>query len=200
MAIMLDYIASALIFGVLAFSIARIQININASMYQNTHNVITQSNAVELARQIEYDFLKMGFKVPTASQKIFVADTNKITFKSSLLNNGVIDSVQYSAGSTSEASFSSNAYDFPLKRKIGSETELVQQYGITRFKLTYFDVNNNVIATPIASVSQFAAVRSIKVFFRVESYDPVYTPYDTTWAGVSWEKLIFPRNLNNLYY
>jgi hypothetical protein len=38
------------------------------------------------------------------------------------------------------------------------------------------------------------------VAFRIESSEPVYSLYDTTWAAVTWEKTIVPRNLDNLNY
>ncbi len=73
MSSIIDMITATVIFGVLALTVARVQSNINVSSYQNQYNVIVQTNAVELARQIEWDFTKIGHRV--SGQKIVLADS-----------------------------------------------------------------------------------------------------------------------------
>ena len=85
MSVMLDYISSMLMFGILAVTVARVQLNLNSTISQNTFSVTTQQNCVELARQIEHDFLKIGLHAP--GQKVFFADSNKIAFKGDLGNS-----------------------------------------------------------------------------------------------------------------
>ena len=78
MSSMLDMVGSAIIFGVLILTVARVQGNLNSTMYQNTFNLNTQTEAVLLARQIEYDLTKAGYRVTGA--KILIADSTRIAF------------------------------------------------------------------------------------------------------------------------
>ncbi len=197
MSIMLDYIASMLMFAVLAVSVARIQLNLNSTVSQNTFSITTQENCVALARQIEYDFLKIGLHV--SGQKIFYADSVKIAFKGDLLNRGIPDSVVYSAGTTSQNSTSENPRDFPLFRKLNGTT-VKQNWGLTNLRITYFDSLSHLIPVPITTTATCNLIRGINVRLRVESPAPIYTYYDTTWSAVAWEKLLLPRNLWQLNY
>ncbi len=197
MSIMLDYIASMLMFAVIAFSVARVQLNLNSTVSQNTFSVTTQENCVALARQIEYDFLKIGLHV--AGQKIFYADSTRIAFKGDLTNCGVPDSVVYSVGTTAQASNSLNPRDFPMFRTLNGTT-VTQNWGLTSLKITYFDSLSHVISTPITTTANCNLIRGINVRLRVESPAPVYTFYDTSWSAVTWDKLLLARNLWQLNY
>jgi hypothetical protein len=193
----LDIIMSTILFGILALTVARVQSNINSSMCQNQFSVVTQTNAVELARQIESDFAKIGHRV--SGQKILWADSTGIRFLADLTNKSVVNDVRYLAGDTSHVKGTSNTGDFPLFRRVGSQT-VQQNWGLTYFRITYYDSVYNRIPTPITTPGQIERIRAINVGFRIESPEPVYSYYDTTWAAVTWEKTIIPRNLNNLNY
>ena len=197
MNIMLDYIASMLIFGILILTIARVQSNINTTLYLNTQSIITQGNATSLARQIEWDFLKIGHRVP--GQKIIYADSTRLRFRSDLENRHIIDDVRYRILSTSELSATFNPRDFPLERETGSGT-IKQNFGLVEFKLHYIDSLFRPIPMPITTESACAQIKGIYVSFRVEAPEPTVTAVDTQWAAISWQKLLFPRNLNSLYY
>jgi hypothetical protein len=195
---MIDFINSSLIFGILMLTIARVQSNINTVLYQNQHNVTTQTNAVELARQLEFDLAKVGYHV-VSGQHILLADSTMIRYFADVDNNLVLSQVQYSIGDISQAGFTENSRDFPLFRTVGANT-VQQNFGVTFFKFTYYDSVYSKIPTPITTAVNLEKIRAINVSFRVESPDPVYTDYDTSWAAVTWEKMILPRNLYNLNY
>jgi hypothetical protein len=197
MNVMLDYIASMLIFGILLLTIARVQSNINTTLYLNTQSIVTQGNATSLARQIEWDFLKIGHRVP--GQKISYADSVRIAFKSDLENRHIVDDVNYTIGSTSNLTSTFNPRDFHLFRNVGGST-ITQNFGLVEFKLHYVDSLYRPIPMPITTVSACARIKGIYVSFRVEASEPTVTAVDTQWAAVSWQKLLFPRNLNSLYY
>jgi hypothetical protein len=196
MSIMLDFISSSLIFGIFMLTVGRVQTNINTVLSQNQHNVTTQTNAVELARQLEFDLAKVCYHV-VAGQHILFADSTIIRYNADVDNNLVVSQVQYSIGDTSQARFTENPRDFPLFRTVGAHT-VQQNFGITFFKLTYYDSVYSRIPTPITSAVNLQKIRAINVSFRVESPDPVYTGYDTSWAAITWEKMILPRSLYNL--
>jgi len=194
---MLDYIASVIVFGVLILTVGRVQTNLNSTMYQNTYTLTTQRNAVDLARQIESDFLKIGHRVRGA--KISYADTSRITFRGDLMNDWDTVVVDYLAGAKTQSSQTANPNDFPLFRTVKG-VSITQQWGLTRFYLQYLDSVNRLISTPITVSDSLRRIRSIDVQFTVESPSGVITTTDTLWAGVNWRKLIFPRNLNKIDY
>jgi hypothetical protein len=194
---MMDMITAAVIFGVLTLTVARVQSNINVSAYQNQYNVIVQTNAVELARQIEWDFTKIGHRA--SGQKILMADLTEIRFVADLDNATVTNTVRYYVADVNQCQTTSNAKDFPLFRIQDGET-VKQNWGLTSFRISYFDAANVKIPTPITSVSDLDRIHSINVAFQLESPEPVISMHDTTWAAASWEKTIVPRNLGNLSY
>jgi len=196
MSIMLDYIAAAMIFGILSLNVARIQTNLNAMMYQNTFRYSTQTNATELARQIEHDFLKIGYKVN--GQKIFIADISHLQYRSDIENKGSVVLVDYSIGTTVQDLATVNPRDFPLLRNVDGTT-ITQNFGLTKFKLSYFDSTfRSMTATPFTEADSLKKIRFINVEFLVESPEPVdQNTGDTTqlWSRISWEKLLTPQNL-----
>jgi hypothetical protein len=197
MSSIIDMITAAVIFGVLALTVARVQSNINVSSYQNQYNVTVQTNAVELARQIEWDFTKIGHRV--AGQKILLADTTEIRFVANLDNLTTTNSVRYDVGDKSQCLTTSNLRDFPLFRIQDGKT-VKQNWGLTSFRISYYGDANVKIPTPITSASDLARIHSIDIAFQLESPEPVISQRDTTWAAASWEKTIIPRNLGNLTY
>src|SRR3972149_3020651 len=127
---MLDYIASAIIFGVLALSVARIQSNINATLYQNTFTVITQQNAVELARQIEFDILKIGHHV--RGQRIFYAAERRIQYRADVRNDMDTVNVQYLAGTLFPRGHTSKPGVVPLSQSVVT-TDVRHNWGLIEF-------------------------------------------------------------------
>jgi hypothetical protein len=194
---MIDLITSAVIFGVLALTVARVQANINVTMFENQHNVVTQTNSVELARQIEWDFAKIGHRVSTA--KISCADSTEIRFVADLDNKHVINAVRYYVGDSTQCAMTSNQHDFPLYR-VQDGHSVTQNWGLTRFKITYYDKMDQILSTPVTGAANLAKIHSIKVSFQLESAEPTITPQDSVWAMVTWEKTIIPRNLGSLNY
>ena len=195
--VLVDMITATLIFGVLALTAARVQANINLTMYENQYNVVTQTNAVELARQIESDFTKIGYHI--SGQKIFAADSTKIQFTADLNNIKSTNTLIYSIGDRSQCAMTANKNDFPLFRSQDAKT-VTQNWGLTYFKLTYYDSTNRKIATPITGTANLARIHAICTSFRLESPDPVIDGKDTVWSAVTWKKTIIPRNLGDLSY
>ena len=193
----MDYIVSAIFFGVLALIVGRVQINLNSSLCQNTFRVNTQQNGVQLANQIEYDFLKIGNHV--TGQKIFYANTDNIVFHADIQNNNTINIVSYEKKTPLQSTQTSNPLDFPLIRTCDG-VPITQQYGLISFSMTYYDTLNRKLATPIETQIRLDSIRSIRVKFQVESPEQVVSYTDTTYSDINWEKLLFPRNLGKLDY
>lgn len=197
MSTFIDLITSVVVFGVLALTVGRIQSNINVSMYENQFNVVVQTNAVELARQVEWDFAKIGHHV--TGQKILYADSSEIRYYADIDNNHIIHTIRFFTGDTSQCLSTSNLRDVPLFR-LQDGNPVQQNWGLIGMRLSYYDDANTEIGTPIIGASQLARIHSIGVSFRLQSAEPVISPQDTTWAEVCWEKTIVPRNLGDLSY
>ena len=195
--VLVDMITATLIFGILALTVVRVQANINLTMYENQYNVVTQTNAVELARQIESDFTKIGYHI--SGQKIFVADSTKLQFTADLNNIKSTSTLIYSIGDPSQCAMTKNRNDFPVFRSQDSRI-VTQNWGLTYFKLTYYDSTNKKIATPITGATNLARIHAICASFRLESPDPVIDGKDTVWSAVTWKKMIIPRNLGDLSF
>jgi hypothetical protein len=195
--VLVDMITATLIFGILALTAARVQANINVTMYENQFNVTTQTNAVELARQIESDFTKIGYHI--SGQKIFVADSTRIQFTADLNNIKSTNTLIYSIGNPSQCAMTKNQNDFPMFRSQDSKI-VTQNWGLIFFKLTYYDSTNKKISTPITGVANLARIHAICASFRLESPEPVIDGRDSVWSAVTWKKTIIPRNLGDLSY
>ena len=184
MGLMIDLIGSLALIGVLILTVAMVHVNMNQAMYESTFELTAQQNLIELARLLEYDFLKIGYRTPKPA--ITLADSDRITFKADLENLGSVDSVQYYLGSTTGVGVAAtpNPRDRVLYRLRNGEAEKGTSLGVVQFHLTYYDSTGIV-------TSDVNLIRSIKAQLMVESQYPV----DSTYAGAYWEKLIYPRNL-----
>jgi hypothetical protein len=180
----LDLLGSLILLGVLILAVATVHLNMNQSVNEGGFELRTQQNLIELARTMEFDFLKIGYNSPKPA--IAVADSDRITFKADLENRGIIDSVRYYLGGPSDGGVAAtpNPRDRVLYRVLNNEPQRGTSLGVVQFYLTYYDSAGNTTTAP-------NMIRSIRVQLTVESQYPV----DSTFAGAYWEKHIYPRNL-----
>jgi len=192
MSTMFDIVASSVLFGILILAVARMQGNLNSTLYQNTYNTTMQTTAVEIARQIEYDFTKVGYRV--TGRKILVADSSKLRFCGALTYGGPVDTIEYFWSEYPDTT-TINELDRRLIRATTLGGPISQRLGVTEFRLSYFDTLNRLIPTPVTGLAKLAAIRSIKAQIRFESFEPIPEADSSTYFAVNWEKIIYPRNL-----
>lgn len=192
MSSLIDMVGAAILFGVLLLTVVRVQGNLSTTQYQNTFNLSTEMEAVQIALILEHDFTKAGYGV--TGKKVYSADTSSISFVGAFTYGGAVDSIAYYRGTNDSST--TNPYDFRFIRYSRSGGLQSQRLGMTSLAFSYFDTTNTKMSTPVTG-SNLAAIRSIDVKFRVESLEPVIDPIrgDTTYYSVTWEKLIYPRNL-----
>ncbi len=197
---MLDLVGSMLMFAVLIFTVGRVQVNLNSTMYHNTIMYGTQNYTLALSKQIEFDFHKIGFRVPNGTIKVEYADTTRITFRYVIRDDPAqtLRTITYALDpdTTGPASLTQNPNDIAFLRTENGTT-ITQNIGLTEFDLRYYDADMNLIPTPITG-SWRDSIRAINVSCRIESLEPVIMPDATRYISVIWEKLIYPRNLGNL--
>lgn len=189
---MLDMVGAAILFGVLILAVGRVQMNLNQTMAQNTFNLSTQSEAISVARLIEYEVSKAGYGV--TGSKICVADSQSVVFKGAMTYGGTVDSIAYYMGAPDTTTMNPN--DFRFVRYAKSSGALSQRLVMTQFAISYYDSTHTKMATPVAGIN-LSAIRGINIRFRVESAEPVTDVARDlpNYSAVSWEKLIYPRNL-----
>ncbi len=196
---MLDIIGATIIAGMVMLIIFGVTANLNQTLYTSTFSLNVQTSAVSLARTIEYDFYKIGYNVnKTSDTCITYADTNQIRFKTDLLNTGsALNRIVYRSANLITGT--RNPRDRVFVRQ-QDNSQINAEIGVTRFNLTYYNVNGSKMSTPITHKDSLAKIKSIQVKLFIESSEPVLktdNPSDTltSYIGVSWEKLIYPRNL-----
>lgn len=186
---LLDIIGSTIIGGLLLMILFRM----NDSAIQNNYNFngekIVQQNLVDLVKLIEYDFRKIGYcadytKIPNPTKAILNATDSSITFLTDIITSpgtfgdGVVDTLRYSTSNTSALSVTPNPNDRLLYRHVNSEVLRGSNLGVTQFKLTFFDANEDTIkimpANPplgIVSMQIDIAVENPYAFANDYSYE-----------------------------
>lgn len=186
MAVMMDIIGAAVLVGMLMLTVMNININMNSETYRTATEFHTQTEMIQLARIFEFDVYKAGFNV--VKPAIVAADTSYLKFRTNLLNvSGARDSVEYILGTP--VTNSANPNDRHLLR-IENVSTVSISYSVTRFRLTYYNSRDSVLATPVTG-ALLDSIRSIRINLTLESPSII----DGSYAGATYEKLIYPRNL-----
>ena len=162
-------------------------LSLNADIMQtatiNNLGTNAQQNVTNIVSILEYDFRKIGYRVPSGKDAITDMTDSTIDFLADVDNDGNVDSVSFYLGPTSEPSGTENPNDRYLYRRVNGTANDVA-LGITSWTLTYYNVSGSITATP-------ANVRSIRISFTVETI----IPFDTTYGSARWEGRFTPKNL-----
>ena len=186
---MMDIIGSTFILGILILAVVAVNVNVSEWTFESTSTLNAQMNAVEVARLIEWDFLKIGYAVDSGD-KISLADSTQLTFYTDIDRDGTVDKIRYyTKDPVTRVGLNPNT--FILYRLLNDEPEAGSNVGVVLFELTYYDSFGKELATPVDTT---AYIKSIQVGFMVESIIPTVAG-DTTYPGAYWEKRIYPRNL-----
>lgn len=193
---LIDILGSSIVGGMLLLILWRL----NDAATQNTVNyggeVIVQQNLVETVAILEYDFRKIGYckdwtKIPDPSKAILLADSTSIKFLTDFDNNGLLDSLSYFLGSESALTSTPNPRDRMLYRVENANTPGGSNLGVTKFRLTYFDVLGNILNFPITNPNLIA---TMQIDLKVES---PYA-YNNEYPTVFWRQIrMTSRNLRN---
>jgi hypothetical protein len=186
MSVMLDVIGAALLVGMLMLTILNVNMNMTLETYKSASEFHTQTEMIQLARIMEFDIYKMGYNVTKPC--VIAADSTHLKFRANLQDvPGARDSVEYVLGTP--VTTSQNPRDKHLLR-VENITHVSISYSVTRFALTYYNDRDSVIPTPIIG-NMLDSIRAIKIYLALESPQP----FDSSYAGAFYEKIIYPRNL-----
>jgi hypothetical protein len=186
MAVMMDIVGAAVLVGMLMLTVMNININMNSETYRTATEFHTQTEMIQLARIFEFDVYKAGYRV--AKPAIVAADTSYLKFRTNLLNvAGSRDSIEYILGTP--VTSSQNPSDRHLLR-IENVSSVSISYSVTRFKLTYYNANDVKMTTPVTG-TMLDSIRAIRIQLSLESPSLI----DGSYSGATYDKLIYPRNL-----
>lgn len=189
MSTMWDLIISGVIGGLLMFSIFALNADLMQVGHETTRDGYAQSELLGFTQLIEYDFNKIGYRA--GAPRVTKGDSTEIIYKSDDGNNHIIHTIRYTVGTVSEASTTPNPRDFPLYKYIQGVQSLKNYYGLTSFRLDYYDSTGRSITMPITATSELNRIKLIKVRAVIQSFFPV----DTTYASCYWERTFVPKNL-----
>jgi hypothetical protein len=202
---LLDILGSTLVGGMLLLILFRMNDAAVENNYMYGGELVVQQNLVAVVELLEFDFRKIGYcedweKLADPLLYIIEADSNSIKFRTDLDSDGIVDSLTYFTGSTSELSSTPNPRDKFLYRVENAEKPIGTNLGITQFNLVYYDALGNIIPTPVVSPD---LIQMIEINIRVED---VYG-YDTEnvnkkdsdmYASAFWRQIrLAARNLKN---
>jgi len=131
-------------------------------------------------------------KIPDPRKAILYADSNSIKFLTDVNNDGVVDSIYYYTGPTSELSNTPNKRDRLLYRVVNNNVPKSSNVGITKFTLKYYDALNNTInQSPVTLPALISSIQIDIQFENSEAWDSVYTV--AFWRQIK----LTARNLSN---
>lgn len=201
----LDILGSTLIGGMLLLILFRINDAAVENNYMYGGELVVQQNLVAIVELLEFDFRKIGYcedweKLSNPLTYIISADSNSIKFRTDVDSDGIVDSMTYYTGPTSELTSTPNPRDRFLYRVVNDETPVGTNLGVTQFNLVYYDALGNKLTSPVASPD---LIQMIEINIRVED---VYG-YDTEniekadqdmYASAFWRQIrLAARNLKN---
>ena len=150
-AVIIDIVGSIIVGGFLLLML----FGLNDSTVRNTYHfsgeLSVQENLVSVVDVLEFDFRKIGYCEDPAAlphpeeNAIRYADTSEIIFLTDLMTgygsgsgDGIVDTVRYYLGPTSELSETPNPSDRILYRVVNSSTPVGANLGVTQFRIRYF--------------------------------------------------------------
>jgi hypothetical protein len=192
MAYLLDILGSFAVGALVMLMLFRFnQTMLSASNEKLLYN-ISQLNTVVASEVIEYDFYKIGYRVPDTTAVFLDCDDDGITYLSDVNNDGVVDTVEYYLSELKELEKTTNPKDRNLYRRVNKGVpEIITP--LINFELGYRDTNG-VAITPVSELSDAKkreAIRGIDVYILLESADPINNLYQ----GTEWSRNIALKNV-----
>lgn len=194
---LLDVLGSIIVGGLILLILFRLNASGTSNLYNNNSEANVQSAMISVASVLENDFRKIGYckdwtKIPDPTKIILYADTSSIKFLTDVNNDGIVDTLYYYIGPTSELTNTPNPRDRLLYRVVNNEAPKSSNVGITKFYLTYFDTfGNKITSLPVSPTSK---IQKMQIDLQVENPEPV----DSTYVVAFWRQLrLSARNLQN---
>ena len=194
--VILDILGSTVIGGILMMNLFQINGNAIENNYTGNGELIAQQNLSTIVQVLELDFRKIGYcadweQIPIPTQAILSADSTSIKYLTDVDSDGIVDTMHYYLGPTSELLSTPNPRDRFLYRVVNSEVPAGVNLGVTQFNLTFFDVLGNPISFPIAVPGE---IYTMQIDITVEDV----SAYDEKYSTAFWRQIrLAAKNLRN---
>jgi hypothetical protein len=207
----LDIIGSSVVFVTLL--LVTLQLNDanteNMQIYQG--DLVVQENLVEVTSLLEYDFRKIGYcynpkNFPDPTKSILLADSNRIKFVTDLTTktypygDGIMDTIYYYLGPTSELTSTPNPNDRYLYRVVNSQTPQGANLGVTTFSLKYYDALDSLMPFPITNPGGIKTMQITVVVqdLAATSLPPFIGSFEQQYSSAYWRQIrLVSRNLGD---
>jgi len=193
---LIDILGSTVIGGMLLMILLRMNDKSVENTYVHGAELMVQENLVAVVELLEHDFRKIGYcrewnVLPDPSHAIISADSNMIMFLTDLESDGIIDTLCYMTGDTTELSGTANPRDVMLYRIENNATPRGSNLGVTQFRITYYDALGNLLPFPITVPS---AIYIMQIDVTVENFES----YNRNYSTAFWRQIrLAARNLSN---
>lgn len=167
MSSLMDIIYSMLFGGTLFIIV--LNANDIAAENQATYHgdMMVQQMLTSTAQLVEGEFRNMGFGVPEHNPAVITADSSQIAFMTDLGRDGVIDTIRYSLGPTSELSATPNELDRNLYRSVnGTDRGVVGV--VTTFRLGYYTMDGELLPGPVPH-DRLSEIHVVEVTMEVQN-------------------------------
>lgn len=194
--VILDIMGSIIIGGILMITLFRISDRATESTYNKTGDLTIQQNIASVVRTLEYDFRKIGYcadwtQIPNPSKSIIFAKSDGIKFLTDVDRDGKVDTMYYYIGPASELIYTANPRDRFLYRVVNNEKPVKVNLGVTQFDLVYYNVDKEIIPTPVAVPGEIYTIQISVAVEDIEAYDQKY-------SQVFWRQIrLVAKNLKN---
>lgn len=188
MASHINLIGSIIIGALLLLAILNLNSTMTAKSYEHTLDNIVRESTSSIAEMLCFDLRKIGFGVTNPADIIRNYDSTSIGFWSDIDADGNMDSIFYSISDTLAASGTSNPHDRFLYRQFNTGSPVNIGFGVTDFKLRYFDRDG-------AEAAAAGDITTIQIELTVESIVACNVYNTTYFARNYWQTRITPPNL-----
>ncbi len=161
-------VISAMIFGGTLFLII-LTANEVAYETQSTHNgdMLVQELLTNTAQLVEGEFRNMGYGVPEKEPTIKRAEQSAVSFLCDYDRNGVVDTIKYTLGDTTELADTQNELDRFLKRQINNGP-VMNVGAVTVFRLSYLTREGTVLPAPVPA-NRLPEIHMVEVTMEVQN-------------------------------
>ena len=194
--VILDIVGSMLVGGLVLLMMFRLNAQATSNLYNSSSELNVQLAMTSVVHVMENDFRKIGYckdwnQISDPTKAIIYADTSSIKFLTDVDNDGIVDTLSYYLGPTSELSNTPNPRDRLLYRVVDSEVAKSSDVGITIFRLTYFDALGNLLSTPVYPPG---LIHTIQIDVQVENSEAM----DSVYTKAFWRQIkLSSKNLQN---
>lgn len=167
MSSLMDIIYSMLFGGTLFIIV--LNANDIAAENQSTYHgdMMVQQMLTSTAQLVEGEFRNMGFGLADHTPAVRMADSTSIAFLTDLGRDGVMDTVRYSLGSTTELAATPNELDCNLYRSENASGRAIVGV-VTTFKLAYYSMDGELLPVPVPS-DRLGEIHVVEVTMEVQN-------------------------------